>query len=341
MINVEQKYDILAIGDVVSDIFLPLEGSKHISLQQTSDNGEKIVFDDGEKIPIDKPIYIHGVGNSSNAAVASSKLGFSAGLISAVGDDYLGSEILRHLLSQEVSVEFVEICEGMSSNLHFVLWYRPDRVILLNHQKFDYHFPELSKNLIPKWLYLSSVAPNIKAIYPEIKTFLINNPQVKLLFQPGSYQIPLLESSLKEIVKCSEVLILNKEEAAIISKNDPKDVNRSARHLLRLGARLVVITDGPIGSYAMSAKNHKLYFLPAYPDPSKPKERTGAGDSYASAFMASIIYGNDFKTAMAWGSINSMSVVQYVGAQEGLLNKEQIMQYLKKAPESFVAREVS
>lgn len=340
MIEAQQKYDVLAIGDVVSDIFLPLKGAKHISLQESKD-GELIVFDDGEKIPIDKPIYVHGVGNSSNAAVASSRLGFNAGLVSAVGDDYLGQEILKHLLSEEVSVEFIEIDENYSSNLHFVLWYQPERVILLNHQKFHYHFPSLKENLIPEWIYLSSIAPNIKTIYPEIKDFLIKNSNVKLLFQPGSYQIPLIDNDLKEIVKLSEVLILNKEEAAIISKKDPKDIHYSANILLNIGVKLVIITDGPIGSYAMSDKNRKLYFLPAYPDPSKPKERTGAGDSYASAFMGSLIHGNDFKTAMAWGSINAMSVVQYVGAQEGLLSSGQIQQYLNKAPESFVVREVS
>ena len=45
--------------------------------------------------------------------------------------------------------------------------------------------------------------------------------------------------------------------------------------------------------------------------------------------------GKDLKEALLWGPINSMSVVQYVGAQEGLLTREKIEEYLQNAPEDY------
>ena len=39
--------------------------------------------------------------------------------------------------------------------------------------------------------------------------------------------------------------------------------------------------------------------------------------------------------ALLWGPINSMSVVQKIGAQEGLLSKEKLEEYLKIAPENY------
>lgn len=75
-----------------------------------------------------------------------------------------------------------------------------------------------------------------------------------------------------------------------------------------------------------------------YPDPSEPVDRTGAGDSFSSTFTSAIILGYDIKTALAWGPINSMSVVQYIGAQKGLLTREQIETYLKNAPAEYIPK---
>jgi len=45
--------------------------------------------------------------------------------------------------------------------------------------------------------------------------------------------------------------------------------------------------------------------------------------------------------AFSWGPINSMSVIQYVGAQEGLLSREKLEEYLKNAPESYKTKKLT
>jgi sugar/nucleoside kinase (ribokinase family) len=72
-----------------------------------------------------------------------------------------------------------------------------------------------------------------------------------------------------------------------------------------------------------------------YPDPAPPVDRTGAGDSFSSTFTAAIIKGKDPAEALSWGPINSMSVVQYVGAQEGLLTMDKLEEYLHSRPEDY------
>jgi hypothetical protein len=44
--------------------------------------------------------------------------------------------------------------------------------------------------------------------------------------------------------------------------------------------------------------------------------------------------------ALKWDPINSMSVVQYTGAQEGLLAPEKIKEHLESAPEDYYPRKV-
>jgi len=75
--------------------------------------------------------------------------------------------------------------------------------------------------------------------------------------------------------------------------------------------------------------------MPIYPDPKPPFERTGAGDAFTSTFVAAIMKGADLQGALLWAPINSMSVVQQVGAQAGLLSESQIDRYLREAPANY------
>ena len=76
-----------------------------------------------------------------------------------------------------------------------------------------------------------------------------------------------------------------------------------------------------------------------YPDPAPPYDRTGAGDAFASTIVAGLALGEDFETALTWAPINSMSVVQKLGAQAGLLKRSEIDDLLKKAPRDYKVKE--
>ena len=75
--------------------------------------------------------------------------------------------------------------------------------------------------------------------------------------------------------------------------------------------------------------------MPLYPDIAPPLERTGAGDAFFSTFVSYMAKGFDAPYAMKRAPINSMNVVQHVGAQEGLLTDEKIEEFLKNAPADY------
>ena len=106
----------------------------------------------------------------------------------------------------------------------------------------------------------------------------------------------------------------------------------------RLGPKIVVITDGPAGAYACDGND--TWFMPPYPDPKPPFERTGAGDAFSSTVVSALGLGKSLPEALAWGGVNSMSVVQEVGAQKGLLSREKLEEYLKNAPADYKARKI-
>ena len=105
-----------------------------------------------------------------------------------------------------------------------------------------------------------------------------------------------------------------------------KTIKSSIRALHNLGVKMVVITDGTNGSYASDGQ--AMYYMKVYPI--KALARTGAGDAYTSGFLSAILSKLTIKQAMQWGTANASGVVQKVGAQQGILNKRQINQLVKK-----------
>ena len=221
------------------------------------------------------------------------------------------------------------------TNYHFVLSFKSDRTILVKHAPFNYEFPNIGK---PKWVYLSSLAENSLPYQLEIAKYVKANPEIKMAFQPGTFQINLGYEKMKEIYSASELFFCNVEEAKKILISADKNIeNSDIKNLLNmvqeLGPKIIVITDGPRGAYSYDGNN--MWHMPMYPDEKPPFDRTGAGDSFSSTFTSALALGKSIDEALMWGPINSMSVVQYLGAQEGLLNREKLEKYLKEAPENY------
>jgi sugar/nucleoside kinase (ribokinase family) len=328
----QKQLDVLSVGDVVTDAFIKLL-DKEERVEHEKDGQTWLAIPFGTKIPYDHAEVIAGVGNSPNASVAFAKLGLKSGLVANVGGDEWGREILRALHDNKVDTRFVHINPGKVSNYHYVLWYKEERTILIKHEEYAYHWPRFRVIDIPKWIYFSSISKHAMEYHDELAEWLDGHPPVKLAFQPGTFQIEAGTHRLKHIYQRTDILAVNREEAATVSGGDHGNINDLFDKLHELGPKIVLISDGHAGAYASDGSNR--YKMPIYPDPKPPFERTGAGDAFTSTFVAAIMKGADVPGALLWAPINSMSVVQQVGAQAGLLSESQIDHYLRQAPANY------
>jgi len=328
------ELDFVAIGDITTDEFIQLREDRAIINKALS--GRKVLsMYFGDKLEYEGAINVPAVGNSPNAAVSAKRLGLRTGLVTDIGDDEGGEEIMNWLKDEGVDTAYVDVHQGKETNHHYVLRYGPERTILIKHETYDYEVPDMGS---PKWVYFSSVGEHGIDYHHEIAKYVAEHEGTKLSFQPGSFQIELGVDALKDVYEASELFFCNKEEAQQILGTDEDNISELLKRVQELGPTIPVITDGPEGAYALAEDG--VWHMPMYPDPAPPVDRTGAGDAFSSTFTSALALGHDVPTALRWGPINSMSVVQHVGAQKGLLSREQLEEYLKNAPEDYQAKKV-
>ncbi len=325
-----EKIQFLALGDVVTEPFIKITDAKVVC--EHNDQNCMLCLRYGDKVPYESATLCKAVGNSANASVAAARLGLNSYLMAYVGEDQVGKEIIEHLEKEKVKTSHMTTCPGYVSNYHYVLWYDVDRTILIKHTEFPYNFPmDLAE---PEWVYFSSIANNSLPYHMQIVEYLKAHPNVKFAFQPGTFQMKLGKETLKDIYEHTEFFFCNKEEfQRILALPNEYDEKILIQKMHELGPKYVVMTDGPKGLYASDGTN--IYQVPMYPDIAPPLERTGAGDATSATITAMMAMGKTFEEALLYGPVNSMNVVQHIGAQEGLLSKEKIEEYLQNAPADY------
>jgi sugar/nucleoside kinase (ribokinase family) len=344
----KKPLDFVAIGDITTDAFIRLKEA-HVNCSVNTAACE-LCMKFGDKVPFESVHIVKGVGNSPNAAVSAARLGLTSAIIANVGYDQNGHDCLAELEKNRVDTRFMLTDHDKVTNFHYVLWYDVDRTILVHHEDFHYRLPKAFLNgPAPRWIYLSSVGESSYPYHVEIAEYLKKNHGTKLAFQPGTFQMKLGTGQLHSIYEETEVFIANTEETQRILGRPENgsglgdaawvtEVKDLLHAIHALGPKIVLVTDGPKGAYMYDGDH--TYFMPIYPDPKTPLERTGCGDAFASTYVSALIMGMTPLEALTWAPVNPMSVVQSIGAQEGLLSRAQIEELLKHAPADYKPREI-
>jgi ribokinase len=330
-----EEYDFVSIGDITTDEFIELRTDRAVVNKDLTGRDVLSMYF-GDKLEFIGAVNVPAVGNSPNAAVSATRLGLRTGLVTDIGDDEGGTEILDWLKNEDVDTAFVDVQAGKETNHHYVLRYGPERTILIKHENYEYKVPDMGS---PKYVYLSSVGEDSLQYHHDIATYVKEHPETKLSFQPGSFQIQLGSETLKDVYEAATLFFCNKEEAQTILGTTEGDMPTLLRQFRELGPDMPVITDGPRGSYILS-EDDEVWHMPMYPDPAPPVDRTGAGDAFSSTLTSFLAAGLSVPEALARAPINSMSVVQHIGAQKGLLTRDELEQHLANAPEDYKATRV-
>ena len=322
-----QEPELLSIGDATLDAFISPTESEEFCQVNTKECF--IAFKYGEKIPVKNLEFSIG-GNAANNSVGTTRLGVKTSLVLTLGDDSVGNQIVERLRVEGVDLTYVIQQPSTTSNFSTVITYQGERTIFTYHAPRSYEFP-VQLPAAP-WVYLTSMGESFRPFYNHIVDWLKKNPTVKLAFNPGSWQLRAGLQGIGDVLSLTHVLFVNREEAEKLVGME--DSHSKEKELLlavgKLGPKIVVITDGNNGSYVGDGK----LFVRAGVLPVDAYERTGAGDAFGSGALSAIIKGKSFEEALTWGTVNSASVIGYMGAQRGLLRTEEISEWVARAKSS-------
>ncbi len=297
------RFDIVTFGSAVVDVFI------HTDIAEKENF---ISYPIGAKILI-KDLKFDIGGGGTNTAVAFARLGLKTGFIGRVGKDDNGKEILK--LMKKENVRFLgKKDKNNKTGYSVILDSRGgDRTILTYkgaNDNISIEDIKLRRARKSKWIYYSSLLG--KSLETQTRLARIMKKRgSKLAFNPSSY-LTKRKRLIMPLLRMADILILNKEEAQMIVGKRAKDLLKSLHGITK---GIIVITDKNNKIQAYTGR--KKYYLK--PHKVKVVERTGAGDAFASGFVAGQVAGWSIEKSLKLGLRESESVIRYFGAKNKLL----------------------
>lgn len=311
---------LVVFGSARMDAFMGVPEDKANQYCSLDTNRCVVELSYSAKIPLNTVDFRVG-GNGANVALGSQRMGVESMLVAEIGTGPLADQVKLEL-GREIDVNKVTQTNGVDQGFGAVIGYQGERTILSYYSPLQPPFPE---NLTdPDWAYLTSTGQNFSDYYEEIYEW-VKKSGVKLAFNPGGRQIAKGKEWLKKYLAVTELIFVNREEAEGIT-GFTKSFGKERELLDRLcdfGPKIPVVTDGRSGAFAKGdGKYYKIGILPV-----DAIERTGAGDAFSVGCMSAIIRGKGLQRGLVKGTINSTSVIGYVGPEEGLLKNDQVSEW--------------
>tara|TARA_B100001741_G_C16458219_1_gene553847 strand:- start:69 stop:977 length:909 start_codon:yes stop_codon:yes gene_type:complete len=269
---------------------------------------------DGIETPFGKVNKILG-GSATYIGISASYFNKASNLISVVGGDFLEKNIV---LLKDHNID----CKGLtvlknektffwSGKYHSNMNQRDTIETQLNVlEKFNPTIPESYQDCT--YLMLANLMPSLqlKAINQLSKT-----PKL-IVTDTMNYWMDNCMDDLLLVIAKTNVLIINDEEAVQLSKK--KNLNEAASKILTMGPSFLIIKKGADGA-SLFTKN-EVFKCPPF-NVEKCVDPTGAGDTFAGAFIGHLSHNNSLSfDSMKLGVIKACAMASFCVEDFGVNN---------------------
>ena len=266
-------------------------------------------------------------GKGANQAIAAARLGAEVFLVSRLGDDVFGKQLLDNYRKDGICTEKVKVTEEVSTGI---------ALILVDPQGENLISVAAGANacLTPQDAQeaLETIGPfSVLLLQLEVPMETVV-AAVKKAKQLGATVIldPAPATSLPaELLQYVDILTPNEIEAAVLTgldKDTPDFAPRAAQRLREMGAANVVITLGSEGCHVVTSDGSS--FTPAHKV--EAKDTTAAGDAFNGALGAAIATGQSLCSAVEGiaSAAAALSVTRH-GAQPSLPTADEVARFLE------------
>ncbi len=321
-------YDIIASGSATVDVFLKTTGEELIDIKTRDSEEIFTCYPLGSKMLVKELQFMTG-GGGTNTAVSFSRMGLKTAYLGNVGEDANGSRVIEEVKKE--GVDFIGTRGKQQTNYSVILdSIGHDRTILVYRDASDrLDFSKLKKSKLKAgWLYFSSMRGKSFGTAVRLAKLAEKN-STKVAYNPSSYQVKEGAKKLRPLLERTDVLIFNREEASLLTglrKETP--IEKLLKAVRDLGPKLAVITEGSKGASCSDGIN--VYKIK--PGKIKIMETTGAGDAFASGFVAALARGRDIEFSLRLGLANAVSVIKHYGAKNRLLKWDEAQKKAGRGP---------
>jgi len=313
------NYDVVTVGAAVLDIFMRSEKFKVV---QSNDlpGGIAMCQVYGGKMEVEQVVITTG-GGATNTAVSFARKELKTAVIAEMGNDPQALLVHKELEEDGVDTRYL-VQEANETTAVSVILIADDggRSIMVHRgasamlSKRDMPLEDLET----KWLYISSLGGNMDLLKNLINWAKLK--KIRVALNPGTKEIEHRDKLLS-MLSSVEMLFVNREEAGKLWGIDFSDDALWSSLQPLPGAHVSVITDGARGGKVSIAG--KVHFYEGE-KVKKVVDTTGAGDAFASGYVAAVVYGKSYESAIMWGKKNATAVLSAVGAKKGLLTLSEI-----------------
>ena len=326
-------YQVICIGSSSKDIFFPTGEGMVLDTPEDITAQRKLAFELGAKYQVEKIYEVPG-GCAANVAQGLARLGIKSACYTKVGNDQTGKWIKKELKKEKVSVKLVEVDRECKSDVSAIVVDKKtkEHIVFFNRESNTKLIVNPKKIKKTEWIFISALNGQWEENADQILVAAQKN-KIKIVFNPGQRNIKDNPKKVLEIVKNSEIVILNKDEAIEILLDNFNDLSEEKlndeifliRNIAGFSKGIVALTDGENGSWVF--EDNQIFFCKIKVD--EVVDSLGAGDAFSSGFLAGYLKTASVEEALRFGMANSTNVILYYGAKEGLLKANKIEEKIK------------
>lgn len=263
-------------------------------------------------------------GAPANFAYHVSQFGLPACVVSAVGKDEDGDEIMRNLTDKGLDLKIQRVAYptgkvNVTLDEHKVPQYEIVEDVAWDNIPFTPELEELARNT--RAVCFGSLAQRNSVSHSTITRFLDAMPddgkRLKV-FDVNLRQHFYTPKVLQESIRRSNVLKINDDEIREVGRmfgyDSLTDIDKCWLILGKYGLKMLILTCGTEGSYVFTPGEMSFMPTPVV----KLGDTVGAGDSFTAAFIASILNGETIRRAHKRAVDTSAFVCTQIGAMPTL-----------------------
>jgi fructokinase len=259
-------------------------------------------------------------GAPANFAYHASQFGFKSYVVSAVGKDLLGKEILKIFAEKELGllIESVDYPTGIVKvelNDKGIPQYEICENVAWDNIPFTEQTKELALNCSA--VCFGTLAQRNEASRKTIRSFLELVPKNALkIFDINLRQHFYSKKIIHESLLHCNILKINEEEVAEVARLFELDKSEQeiCLHLLKeYNLNIVIETKGSTGSYVFAESEISYLDTPKV----NAIDTVGAGDSFAGAFAGALLQGKSLREAHKL----AVEISSYICTQRGAMHK--------------------